>query len=224
MSNAEPKSPLTIIAIFAGIIEASALASLPFLSEDSQSTYTWFLVGFPFFLTVLFFLTLNFNNKSLFTPPTTDPTAPFTTITASLPPVATDYSLQAQEHLQPDEESFNTPTDNNLAPNFIPHDSTLSAQTTVTITISGANADQLLEQFAVQALRHSKMLCNTWTFYNLEAGAQTTLVTQPIEKKKPGLGRAFFQGVVQINERPLFAAIRIRRALSLMKPAASAWL
>ncbi len=47
MSNAEPKSPLTIIAIFAGIIEASALASLPFLGEDSQEIYTWFLVGFP---------------------------------------------------------------------------------------------------------------------------------------------------------------------------------
>lgn len=47
--------PLTLIAIFAGIVEASALASLPFLSESSQTIYTWFLVGFPFFLTVLFF-------------------------------------------------------------------------------------------------------------------------------------------------------------------------
>lgn len=62
------KNPLTIIAIFAGIIEASALASLPFLDEDSQSIYTWFLVGFPPFLTVLFFLTLNFNSKSLYSP------------------------------------------------------------------------------------------------------------------------------------------------------------
>lgn len=66
MSNAEPKSPLTIIAIFAGIIEASALASLPFLGEDSQGIYTWFLVGFPPFLTLLFFLTLNFNSRSLY--------------------------------------------------------------------------------------------------------------------------------------------------------------
>ncbi len=68
MSNAEPKSPLTIIAIFAGIIEASALASLPFLGEDSQEIYTWFLVGFPPFLTLLFFLTLNFNTRSLYVP------------------------------------------------------------------------------------------------------------------------------------------------------------
>jgi hypothetical protein len=27
------------------VIEASALASLPFLSEESQTIYTWFLVG-----------------------------------------------------------------------------------------------------------------------------------------------------------------------------------
>lgn len=61
-------SPLSLIAIFAGIVEASALASLPFLSDASQGIYTWFLVGFPFFLTVLFFLTLNFNAKALFSP------------------------------------------------------------------------------------------------------------------------------------------------------------
>ncbi|NIF25794.1 hypothetical protein F3J44_05290 [Pantoea sp. Tr-811] len=61
-------SPLTIIAIFAGIIEASALAALPFLGEKSQTLYTWFLVGFPFFLTALFFLTLNFNAKSFYSP------------------------------------------------------------------------------------------------------------------------------------------------------------
>lgn len=66
--NHAPISPLALIAVFAGVIEASALASLPFLSEDSQTLYTWFLVGFPFFLTVLFFLTLNFNTGSLFAP------------------------------------------------------------------------------------------------------------------------------------------------------------
>ncbi|MFJ4349200.1 hypothetical protein [Pseudomonas sp. NPDC089401] len=62
--------PLTIIAIFAGIIEASALAALPFLGEQSQTLYTWFLVCFPFFLTALFFLTLNFNAKSFYQPET----------------------------------------------------------------------------------------------------------------------------------------------------------
>ncbi|MGJ7547756.1 hypothetical protein [Pseudomonas alloputida] len=68
MNDNQPVAPLTIIAIFAGIIEASALATLPFLSEKSQTYYTWFLVGFPFFLTALFFLTLNFNYKSFYKP------------------------------------------------------------------------------------------------------------------------------------------------------------
>ncbi|MCO7517373.1 hypothetical protein NJF44_20755 [Pseudomonas guariconensis] len=75
MRHTESISPLTIIAIFAGIIEASALASLPFLSENSQTIYTWFLVGFPFFLTVLFFLTLNFNYRSLYQPARPEPAA-----------------------------------------------------------------------------------------------------------------------------------------------------
>jgi len=65
---AQTKNPLTIIAIFAAIVEASALASLPFLKEDSQDLYTWFLVGFPPFLTLLFFVTLNFNYKVLYSP------------------------------------------------------------------------------------------------------------------------------------------------------------
>jgi hypothetical protein len=61
-------SPLTVIALFAAITEASALASLPFLDDHSQGIYTWFLVGFPPFLTLLFFITLNFNYRSLYPP------------------------------------------------------------------------------------------------------------------------------------------------------------
>lgn len=67
-------SPMTIIALLAAIVETSALASLPFLDPESQGIYTWFLVGFPPFLTVLFFITLNFNAKALFSPnPANDP-------------------------------------------------------------------------------------------------------------------------------------------------------
>ena len=73
MTANQPVAPLTIIAIFAGIIEASALATLPFLSDENQTYYTWFLVGFPFFLTALFFLTLNFNSKSFYQPEQSDP-------------------------------------------------------------------------------------------------------------------------------------------------------
>lgn len=62
-------SPLTVIALFATIVEASALASLPFLDDEGQDIYTWFLVGFPPFLTLLFFITLNFNSKALHSHP-----------------------------------------------------------------------------------------------------------------------------------------------------------
>lgn len=46
------------------------------------------------------------------------------------------------------------------------------------------------------------------------------------EGKKNGLLKAgrFLYRQAQNSLRPLFAAMRMRRALSLMKPAASAWL
>ncbi|HAB02004.1 MAG TPA: hypothetical protein DCE25_03355 [Pseudomonas sp.] len=88
MTDSQPVAPLTIIAIFAGIIEASALATLPFLSEKSQTYYTWFLVGFPFFLTALFFLTLNFNYKSFYKPDPAEPRATLEPVLQPQPPQA----------------------------------------------------------------------------------------------------------------------------------------
>lgn len=61
-------NPLTIIAIFAGLAEVSGTVVLPFLKEDSQSLYVWFLMVFPTLLILLFFLTLNFNYKVLYAP------------------------------------------------------------------------------------------------------------------------------------------------------------
>ncbi|MEZ6969596.1 hypothetical protein ACB040_10010 [Aeromonas sp. S11(2024)] len=62
------KNPLTIIAIFAGIVEISATLVLPFIGADIQAIYIWFLIGFPSCLVVMFFLTLNFNNSVLYAP------------------------------------------------------------------------------------------------------------------------------------------------------------
>lgn len=62
------KNPLTVIAIFAGIAEISGTIVLPFISEENQATYIWFLMSFPFFLVLVFFLTLNFNHKTLYSP------------------------------------------------------------------------------------------------------------------------------------------------------------
>jgi hypothetical protein len=62
------KNPLTIIAIFAASAEISGTVILPFISEENQSTYIWFLMTFPLLLVILFFLTLNFNHKVLYAP------------------------------------------------------------------------------------------------------------------------------------------------------------
>lgn len=59
---------MTIIAIFAGLTEASATVSLPFLDDDDRDIYIWFLISFPLCLIFLFFVTLNFNYKSLYAP------------------------------------------------------------------------------------------------------------------------------------------------------------
>lgn len=62
------RNPLTIIAIFAGLAEISGTCILPFITEANQATYIWFLILFPLVLVFLFFLTLNFNPKVLYSP------------------------------------------------------------------------------------------------------------------------------------------------------------
>lgn len=61
-------NPITIIAIFAALAEASATSVLPYLGEHDRKIYIWFLIAFPSALVVMFFLTLNFNQKALFAP------------------------------------------------------------------------------------------------------------------------------------------------------------
>ena len=59
---------MTIIAVFAALSETSAAVSLPFLDNDEREIYIWFLISFPFYLLFLFFVTLNFNYRSLYAP------------------------------------------------------------------------------------------------------------------------------------------------------------
>ncbi|WP_028624299.1 hypothetical protein [Pseudomonas sp. Ant30-3] len=61
-------NPMTVIAIFATLSETSAAISLPFLDNEERQTYIWFLISFPFYLIFLFFITLNFNYRSLYAP------------------------------------------------------------------------------------------------------------------------------------------------------------
>lgn len=62
------RNPLTIIAMFAAIVEISGTAVLPFLAEIHQGVYIWFLMLFPLLLVTTFFLTLNFNHRVLYAP------------------------------------------------------------------------------------------------------------------------------------------------------------
>lgn len=62
------KNPLTIIAIFAGISEVCGSVVLPFIQHENQLIFIYFLISFPTLLVFLFFLTLNFNNKVLYSP------------------------------------------------------------------------------------------------------------------------------------------------------------
>ncbi|MFF7065441.1 hypothetical protein [Pseudomonas sp. NPDC008258] len=139
MTQAQPVAPLTIIAIFAGIIEASALATLPFLSEASQKLYTWFLVGFPFFLTALFFLTLNFNYKSFYSPPVDS--------------VTNDNTRQANT-----QRTAAAPSDAREAVKGEP----------MTFMFSGPDASRMMEQQLLSALAQPAVPARTWRFCNLD--------------------------------------------------------
>ena len=61
-------NPISIIAIFAALCEASATTVLPYLDNENRHVYVWFLIAFPSALVVMFFLTLNFNTKVLYGP------------------------------------------------------------------------------------------------------------------------------------------------------------
>ncbi len=61
-------NPLTVIAVFAGLTEVVATALLSLVSEQNQFIVLVFLLAFPCLLVVLFFITLNFNNKVLYAP------------------------------------------------------------------------------------------------------------------------------------------------------------
>jgi DNA-binding transcriptional ArsR family regulator len=62
------RNPLTIIGAFAAIAEGAGAAVLPLIDKSLQSTYIWFIIGFPTLLVILFFATLNFNNEVLYGP------------------------------------------------------------------------------------------------------------------------------------------------------------
>jgi hypothetical protein len=61
-------NPLTIIAIFAALAEVNATVAIGLIDKDLHSIFIWFVIGFPTILVILFFLTLNFNTKVMYSP------------------------------------------------------------------------------------------------------------------------------------------------------------
>lgn len=62
------KNPLTIIGIFASIMEGFGNCILPQLNERCQFYYMWFLMVFPTLLVTYFFIVLWFRPKNLYAP------------------------------------------------------------------------------------------------------------------------------------------------------------
>ncbi|CAG8866845.1 hypothetical protein PS627_02133 [Pseudomonas fluorescens] len=169
MSRVEPTSPLTIIAIFAGIIEASALASLPFLSEGSQTIYTWFLVCFPFFLTVLFFLTLNFNYKSLYIPMAkAEPSSAPAPVAEDVPPDP------GRAHALP---SLAAPREGAAPP--------AEAKDVITIALSGNDARAVIEKQLSRSMDQQPAKAFSWVIYNLDTQTCITVDVRPMEAHEP---------------------------------------
>ena len=54
------QKPLSIVALFAGIVQISGIAVLPHIKLEYQSQLIWFLISFPVLMVLLFFITINF--------------------------------------------------------------------------------------------------------------------------------------------------------------------
>ena len=61
-------SPLTIIAIFAALAEINATIAISLIDSSLHNIFIWFVIGFPTLLVVLFFATLNYNTKVMYSP------------------------------------------------------------------------------------------------------------------------------------------------------------
>ncbi len=61
-------NPLTIIAIFAALVEILGTISLGIVTPNNEYLIVLFIVLFPILLICLFFYTLNYNNRVLYAP------------------------------------------------------------------------------------------------------------------------------------------------------------
>lgn len=61
-------NPLTVIAIFAALAEVNATIAIGLIDPSLHYIFIWFVIGFPSILVILFFITLNFNTKVMYSP------------------------------------------------------------------------------------------------------------------------------------------------------------
>jgi hypothetical protein len=61
-------NPLTIIAIFAALAEINATIAIGLINQNLHYIFIWFTMGFPTLLVLLFFITLNYNTKVMYSP------------------------------------------------------------------------------------------------------------------------------------------------------------
>lgn len=61
-------NPLTIIAIFAALAEVNATIAIGLINKELHHIFIWFVILFPTILVILFFVTLNFNTKVMYSP------------------------------------------------------------------------------------------------------------------------------------------------------------
>lgn len=105
------KNPLTVIGLFAGIAEIAGTTVLPLVSEDVQNIFIWYVMGFPVLLVILFFITLNFNPKVLYSPSDFSDEKNFMTLLTQITKAVDDVitvSPDIEEQLKPVETAIET--------------------------------------------------------------------------------------------------------------------
>lgn len=107
------KNPLTVISQFAAIAEISGTIILPFIAPENQAIFIWFLMIFPIFLVGAFFLTLNFNHKTLYAPSDYENQDDFLKLFGIVTPRERDEKLSAEaqetDEVQPPSEQTPPP-------------------------------------------------------------------------------------------------------------------
>lgn len=99
-------NPLTIIAIFAALAEVSGTVALGLVDASLQSQFIWFVMLFPVLLVLLFFITLNFNPKVLYSPGDFDDETNFMSLNKVAEQVERSFD-EILENIEKDEKEIN---------------------------------------------------------------------------------------------------------------------